>query len=250
MSYLLTLAILAGFAVSMIFGLFGEPDSPEPWRIILIGLAVTSVVLAFYLRVVADLAMVNVATNDAAGQPVRLRDAYRSCLRLGWPTLGWSILAGLVTFLGFLMCILPGLYLAVAFALLIPVMAFERRSGMNGSFRLVDGNFWPTAGRLVLLHVVVFVVSIALQQAIGLLVPFTLEPVLDPELAFGYPTVGFPGMLAGIWPLILIAMLINAVLQLLTEIVLLAGTLVVYAELRGRRQPGLNTAQLAAEVNA
>ncbi|HEX2418714.1 MAG TPA: hypothetical protein VHJ83_11430, partial [Micromonosporaceae bacterium] len=94
MGYLLPLAILAGFAVSMIFGS------------LMVGLAVPSVVLAFYLRMVADLAVVNVATNDAAGQPVRLRDAYRSCLRLGWPTLGWSILAGLVTFLGFLMCIL------------------------------------------------------------------------------------------------------------------------------------------------
>lgn len=245
--YLLPLAILIGLAVSMMSGLFEELDSFE-LGLIEPSLVATCLILALYLYVVARLAATNVATNDAAGQPVRLRDAYRSSLRLGWPTLGWSILAGLLILLGVLMCLLPGLYLLVVFGLLVPVMAFERRSGMTGSSRLVDGNFWPAAGRFALLYAVTFVVSIVLQQATGLLAVFTSEPVLNLGVTPG--AVESPAMPADTWPLILVAMLINVVLQLLTEIVLLAGTLVVYAELRGRRQPGLNTAQLAAEVNA
>lgn len=221
----------------VVFGLlFGTTLTMDPFEGIgaiapVIPFLVFLVVAGIYLYLVTVLAAVKIATNDAAGRPISIVDAYRSSWPLGWPTFGWSLAAGFLTGLGLLACLLPGIYLFIAFSVLVPVMAFQRQGGLAGSFELVNSNFWPVAGRIAMLYGVTTAVSLALQ-VVGDQVEV---PMATPPIAAATAVVGVIASLA---------------VDLLIEVVVLAGLVVTYAELRGRRQPGLTTAHLVAEVNA
>lgn len=73
-----------------------------------------------------------------------------------WALLGLSILSGLGILLGFVLLILPGLYLYVRWSLAAPILIAEgvgpaealRRSGEE-----ISGRFWPVAGLFLLVAV-------------------------------------------------------------------------------------------------
>ncbi len=188
-------------------------------------------VALLYLYVVTMLAAVRIATNDAVGQSISVAQAFRSSWSLGWPTLGWGLASGVLIAVGLLACLLPGMYLFIAFSVLVPVMAFQRQSGLAESYGLVSTNFWPVAGRIAMLYGITTAVSLA-SQAVGDQVSI---PMATPPMEAAIAVVG---------------VIVSLAVDLLIEVVVLAGLVVTYAELRGRRQPGLTTAHLVAEVNA
>src|SRR5258708_10063220 len=79
-----------------------------------------------------------------------------------------SILAGIAVWIGFILIIVPGLYLITIWAVIMPVLVIER-TGALASFgrsqQLVRGNGWNVFGTLVL----VFLILIAAPIVIGLL---------------------------------------------------------------------------------
>lgn len=233
LGYLLPMAAVGLVMLGLFFGttLMGDPFENLGVLASVITFLVLLVVAAIYLYLVTILAAVKLATNDAAGQSIRMVDAYRSSWPLGWPTFGWSLAAGFLIGLGLLACLLPGIYLFIAFSVLVPVMAFQRQGGLAGSFKLVNGNFWPVAGRIAMLYGVTTAVSLTLQ-AVGDQVSI---PMATPPMEAAIALVG---------------VIVSLAVDLLIEVVVLAGLVVTYAELRGRRQPGLTTAHLVAEVNA
>lgn len=221
----------------------GAPLGPEVFVPVAIVLYLTAAVSLLYLSSVTSLASLKVATTDAAGHTVPLGQAYRSCLRLGWPTAGWTLLAGLVTALGVLACFVPFLYLTVALSLVVPIMLFQRRNGFAESFRLVHTNFWPVVGRIAALYGLVSVASFVMQLlSYVVMIPATamFTPGEDPSIA---GIVVFAVVFVGMTVLGVFA-------SLLGQVVMLCGQLVTYAELRGRAQPGLTTAHLVAELPA
>ena len=69
---------------------------------------------------------------------------------------GSSILIWLIFMVGFLLCIIPGIYLLPILSLIIPIIVIENTSfgyAFNTSFRLIKENWWPTFG-------VIFVTSL------------------------------------------------------------------------------------------
>ncbi|MGH3713408.1 MAG: hypothetical protein ACRDT4_08125 [Micromonosporaceae bacterium] len=221
----------------------GAPSGGLPIVLALVALVFVAVIGVLYLNAVTSLAIVKVATNDAAGTPLRPYDAFRSSLRLGWPTLGWMLVAGLIIGIGFVACILPGIYLLAVTSLIVPIMAYERQGGFVGSFRLVHTNFWPAVGQLLLLYAAALVVS----WLANILLSVASLPVSTARY-------GMNDLNGSVEVLSLLVSFGSAVvLQLIeavSQLVLVTGFMVTYAQLRGRLQPDLSTAQLAAEVNA
>jgi hypothetical protein len=87
--------------------------------------------------------------------------------RLG-PAIALSILLLAGLFVGLLAFIVPGVWLAVAWSVALPVMLVEGVGGvgaMTRSFRLVEGRWWATAGRLLVAYILIAVLSSVVTSA-------------------------------------------------------------------------------------
>ena len=91
-------------------------------------------------------------------------------LRFGLKRVGsviWvSVLAGLGIFVGLLLLVVPGVYLAVAWSIAIPVLLGENlrgRAALSRSRALVRGRFWPCAGVLFLSFLLAGIVALAIE---------------------------------------------------------------------------------------
>jgi hypothetical protein len=81
--------------------------------------------------------------QEAPQWKTSLRFAIRHFLSILWLT----VLGALAVFLGFILCVVPGIWLAICFAVAIPALLTEgvRGGGALGrSKRLVQGRWWPT----------------------------------------------------------------------------------------------------------
>lgn len=97
-------------------------------------------------------------------------------LRLGLSRLGplvlLSILTGIGLVIAFLLLVLPGIWLGVAWSVAVPVLMVEGVGGpaaLQRSFDLVRGRWWATFGALVLLVLLVVFAGGIVGFAIGLL---------------------------------------------------------------------------------
>jgi hypothetical protein len=91
-------------------------------------------------------------------------DLIRSVEPVFWPLVGVSILFGLGVGLGFILLIIPGLFLLVIWSVVAPVTVLERPGVFHAFGRsraLVRGNGWNVFGVIVLVFLAVVVVSVA-----------------------------------------------------------------------------------------
>jgi len=86
-----------------------------------------------------------------------------------WPLIGAGILAGIGIVIGFVLLIIPGLFLLTIWAVISPAIVVER-TGVLGSFgrshELVRGDGWPVFGALVVGFLITAVAG-AIATAIG-----------------------------------------------------------------------------------
>jgi hypothetical protein len=95
-------------------------------------------------------------------------DLLRSVEPVFWPLVAVSILFGLGVGLGFVLLIVPGLFLLVIWSVVAPVTVLERPgvfAAFGRSRRLVRGNGWNVFGVIVLVFLTVVVVSVAVGIA-------------------------------------------------------------------------------------
>ncbi|GAA4570576.1 hypothetical protein GCM10023176_29480 [Micromonospora coerulea] len=201
-------------------------------------------VLAFYAAVLAASLILGpvqslgwaagtwVVTRQAAGEPVGLGAAFRFGLRRVLGLWGWTLLSSLLIGVGVCFCLLPGLYLAFAFALVGPVYLFERENPIGRSFRIFHQRFGMVLGRVAL---------VVAALLVGILVGFVVEAV--GQLPFGTHPMDSPGTAAGSAAVALVA----AVLVVPVYLAQLVGLLVTYAEQRAHEGP-VNAARLATEL--
>ncbi|HTF49963.1 MAG TPA: hypothetical protein VK735_21175 [Pseudonocardia sp.] len=185
----------------------------------LIGL-VGGVVIGLVIAVLTP-ATVFVVIRDAVGQPASLAEALRFGVSRMPAMIGWGLLAMILTGIGFVLLIIPGIYLSIVLgATLAGVVAVER-TGIGRCFALVNPRFWPTAGRLVvyfLIFVVYYFIANFIASAIG-----------------GGPLSTMTGILLSI-------------LFIPLGIASAGVTVVTYAELRFRENGVVTTPALAAEL--
>jgi hypothetical protein len=102
-----------------------------------------------------------------------------------WSVVGASILAGIAITIGFILIIVPGLYLITIWAVIVPVIVIER-SGAMASFgrsrQLVRGHGWHVFGTLVLVYIILLVVGLVLGAIFSAL-PHVLSSGLSQVIA-------------------------------------------------------------------
>lgn len=125
-------------------------------------------VLTIFLGALGWSAAIWRITKRAAGQeaPLGAALAYgaRNCLRVGGVLLPCSlmIIGGLIA------CVLPGLYLAVATSLVVPVALYQRSAAISGTFRLVNSNFGAVLGRLLVTFLLLLGVTLLVSCLVNL----------------------------------------------------------------------------------
>ncbi len=85
-----------------------------------------------------------------------------------------SIFYGIIVMVGFVLLIIPGIYLAITFSLYMQIKTFDEESELftfMQSNELIKGNWWFTVGILVIL----FIVTASISQFIS--IPFALIQV-------------------------------------------------------------------------
>jgi hypothetical protein len=213
----------------------GDPSSVSP--------AIAGVVASMFspVTVIAWLALMIIAVfaqaaswyvvvGDAAGTRTSIGTALRLSARRVLPLLGWGLLANLVAAAGFVLLIVPGLYLMIVFgSTLVGVVVVERR-GIGRCFALLKGRFWATTGRLFL--------AAAILVGYSVVVSIVVVPSV----------VGLASSGTDLTAGLTVAMVVNLVLSIPVDVAMVAVAVVTYAELRGHERPGVSTPVLAAEL--
>jgi len=122
--------------------------------------------LSFFVFGLLTGAITRAVASEAAGLPVDLGDSYTFALsRLG-PIIWVSILTGLAIGIGFLLFVIPGLFLlAMLFAGVIVVVVENLRgtNAMGRSWNLVSGHWWHTFGTIIVAALIAGVVNSVIQ---------------------------------------------------------------------------------------
>jgi hypothetical protein len=140
-----------------------------------------SLLLAFAASQLATAACLQIS----AGAYVGLRPTWEESLTFGMARvrtlLALELLAELGVVVGIVLFVLPGLYLAAAWQLAIPVLLFEGLAGpaaLGRSRRLLRGRVLPAFGLLMVLNVLSFLVT-GIVQAVLVGLTGTSNDVLD-----------------------------------------------------------------------
>jgi hypothetical protein len=162
--------------------------------------------------------------NDLNERKVSIGESLSVGLRAFLPVLGLGILLGLAVALGFVLLIVPGIMLAVAWCVAIPAYVVERPGIMEAfgrSAELTRGNRWAIFG----LFVIYFIAAIVIQLVVTMI-------------------GGVAGLAAGGSPPLISRVLLMPLVQVVSTLVASTGAAVLYAELRRVRE-GVGVADLA-----
>lgn len=138
-----------------------------------IAFLVAALVTVLFLCVGMPLA--NAAITHAIGElylgrPASLGRSLRVGLSLMMPVAGTTLLAYLLIFLYFLLLVIPGIYMMVAYMLIWQIMVLEGVFGMNAlrrSRRLMSGNWWRGVGVVTVYSVLVSVPTALIGVALN-----------------------------------------------------------------------------------
>lgn len=137
---------LAGFSVALLVWDQGAARGT-------IAVSSSLIVVATFIVILIASAWVQIASFiiavlDAVGEPISMGSALRLASRRVLPLTGWMIISGIMTVVGFILLVIPGIYLVIVFgASLIGVVTVEK-GGIGRTFKLVNRRFWPTTGRI------------------------------------------------------------------------------------------------------
>jgi len=212
----------------------------------LIGMVLAFQLMAVYFSAIGWGAAFWTITRQAIGMPAPLGGALRFGLRRSGSVWGWQLLTLVISAAGGVCCYLPGLYLAAASSLIVPIAVFEGGNAMSASFRTFHRNFGPVLGRIALamaanfaVGIILLVINFAANRGVTLPANPSVSnapamPSLSDSFGIGY-LITAP----------LVAFVVGIPLQILGMI----GILLTYAEMRARAVR-LTTAHLVVEADA
>ncbi|KPM30460.1 Hypothetical protein I595_3481 [Croceitalea dokdonensis DOKDO 023] len=147
-----------------------------------------------------------------------------------WSFIGLGFLVGISLLVGFMMCLVPGIYLAVPLGISFAIMVFQNLSATDSyseSFRLVKDNWWNTFAVFIVLYIVVYVASLA----------FSLPTVIYSWISMGIFSGEFDAESINAFtdPVYLLLNLITRIVQFLMNIVLLVASALIYFNLNEKK---------------
>ncbi|GAA3626928.1 hypothetical protein GCM10022267_11500 [Lentzea roselyniae] len=145
-----------------------------------------SVVLLLFGTVFLSGFITVIVGHAVLGRQVTFAQAWEEFKPRLLPLLGATLLSGLVITVGLILCVVPGIWLWVLFALVTPALVLER-CGVGTAFgrskNLVKGAWWRTFGILLLTVVISWVISWIISLPFGLLGAATTGFSGDPTAA-------------------------------------------------------------------
>jgi hypothetical protein len=69
---------------------------------------------------------------------------------------------GILTFIGYLLCVIPGIYISIPFYLLFPILIFENKkvgAVFSACFDLIKDNWWITFASVIVLGLLWYLIS-------------------------------------------------------------------------------------------
>ena len=148
-------------------GTFEEDDA---WTFF--AAALVSLVLGFLASQFATGACFRAVAETYLGRPTDWRASVKFAARRFHSILWIVTLGGFLTVLGALLCLIPGIYLFVVFAVALPVLMSEGEKGRNALGRsrsLVRGRWWKTALLLLVAGLLSSIVSGVVSGAVAAL---------------------------------------------------------------------------------
>jgi hypothetical protein len=197
----------------------------DPTTILLV--AYGAGIVSYLAGLILMAALTRASIDDLSGRPVAIGSALSTGVSLILPLLGLGILMGLAIVLGLLLLIVPGIYLALRWAVAAPTMVVERPGvfkSMERSAKLTENHRWAILG----LFVLYFIVVIVLQTVVFLVVPggaMALAGLGDGGIPF-------------------VAITILTIFQVLIAMVATVGVAAIYFELRQIKE-GVDVGELA-----
>jgi len=188
--------------------LFNIPDSmdiqnPEfGYAAADIAMTVVQLLLAYILTA----ALVYGTIQDLRGRGVNVGECFGRGLSMIFPVLGVAIVSLLLILLGFVALIIPGFIVITVLWVAVPAAVIERSglSALSRSAELTKGYRWRILGLLFALFFIMFLVSLPLGAASGLLV---YNAMSDAEgfatsmtilMAFNWVLASFTGALSAV----------------------------------------------------
>lgn len=175
---------------------------------------------------VLQAAITRASVDDLSGKGVSIGSALSTGVSVALPLLGFGILFGLGVGLGMILLIVPGVYLALRWAVAGPIIVIERLGvfkAMARSATLTEKHRWAILGLIVLY--VIF--AIVVQGVVALAVP-----------GAGAAMMGVPGEVG------VLAIVALVAFQTISSIIATVGVAAVYFELR-QIKDGVDVSDLA-----
>lgn len=210
-----------------LFGAESEIDSLSQANLIGGSAVVLGFVLGAYLSAVGWAAVAWVVTRGAAGQPATFGEAMGYGFRRSGRLFGWQVLTSVTVTAAMCCTPLPGVYIAFASSLVMPIAIYARSNPFGESFSMIHRNFGPALGRIATLGGFVLAGAV-----VGAVLEFVL--VRQFPLATGYPRLATGSAL-------------SALVEVPGQLLFTVGALLVYAELAARTAP-TNTPSLNASL--
>ena len=167
--FTMTLIVVAPAAI-LIDGIWGRALAEGATAKLPVGATVASVAVGALIQtpIVAALAAASV-TAAVRGEELHVGAAFRAAAPRILPAIAAVTLAAVAIFAGFLLLVVPGIYLAVRLYLSAQASVLDRLSpvaALRRSGELVEGEWWATLGRLLLAGLAFGLIAIA-GQAVG-----------------------------------------------------------------------------------
>jgi len=93
---------------------------------------------------------------------IETADVWKGISRFYWPVAGGQLLGGIIIVIGFLLIVIPGIYLAVALAPLFVIIVFEENGiskSLTKSFELIKGSWWLVLGLFIVMFIMLTTAS-------------------------------------------------------------------------------------------
>lgn len=166
----LPLGIIASLLVKNIFatfsGIAGNPNMSEVEQISQMGALGGNYMLSMVMSMVTYSFLISAIftfiQRQDQGENTEPLEVIKESLRYVPGLIGLMIITGILSMIGMFVFILPGIYLAFALSISLPIYMFEKcdiGTAFSKAFKLIRGKWWSTFGLLVVCGIIAGVVS-------------------------------------------------------------------------------------------
>jgi hypothetical protein len=186
-----------------------------------------AVFVSYLAGLVLAAALTRASVDDLSGKPVAIGSALSTGVALILPMLGLGIVMGVAIVFGLILLIVPGIYLALRWAVAAPALVVERPGifkAMERSASLTQNHRWAILGLIVLYAIAAFILQMIVMMAIpgGMAVMSGLSGEAPP----------------------IIAIVMLTAVSVITSMVATVGVAAIYFELRQIKE-GVDVTELA-----